>query len=435
MRVDPTIRRIGDYVAATENEISIDEFIFKLVHLEPKTVGFLPRLSKWFKLGRDFPVVTFCAWSFTRYFWLVGGNTVFFFLQFFPRWLGASKVSRVTPGDEGYILALSSRVGDIVKLRHFVDLPNTWVTVPWAPLKQVPSTAICLDVFALLSRRDLWQAFCDAITATYSLFRRKRTSKWVLQSYTAFRWFAVRAAIDKLPGYIVMANHFDRWAVLVDSSVWAQKCAVASSGDFRRRELILIQHGSLGSLGGDKADSTHELRLYRKLRSVTHLYAYGAEAAYAFKNDVLSAGCRQRGLKVSFFKPSIELNADDDSTGLKLLFVGHPLCEPLHRHIFLFLCDRYDFKAYYKPHPTVPMSASMRRLGWVIIDNPSIFPAVDFLISYQSTLVIEYAGAGVPAAVHPINLEAENSIEFIGTLTTKIDALRSHCAARVGSAN
>ena len=429
MSVDPIIRRVGDYVAATENEISIDEFLFKLVHLEPKTVGFLPRLSKWLKLGKGFPVVTFFAWSFTRYFWLAGGSSAFFFLQFFPRWLGASKVSRVTPGDVGYILALSSRVGDIVDPRHFVDLPNTWITVPWAPLKQVPITAICLDVFSLLSRRDLWQAFCDAITATYSLFRRKRTSKWVLQSYTAFRWFAVRAAIDKLPGYMVMAEHFDRWAVLVDSSVQAQKCVVASSGDFRKRELILIQHGSLGNLGGEKTDSVHELRLYRKLRSVTHLYAYDAEAAYAFKSDVLSAGCSQRGLKVSFFKPSIELNAVDNFAGLKLLFVGHPLCESLHRYIFRFLCDKYDFKAYYKPHPTAPMSASMRKLGWVIIDNSSTFPAVDLLISYQSTLVVEYAGVGVPAAVHPINLENENSIDFIGTVTKRIDALRHQYAA------
>ena len=429
MSVDSTMRRIGDYVAATENEISIDEFLFKLVHLEPNTVGFLPRVSKWLKLGRGFPVVTYYAWLFTRFFWFVGGSSAFFFLQFFPRWLGASKVSRVPPGDEGYILALSSRVADIVDPRNFADLPNTWVTVPWAPLKQVPSTAICLDVFSLLSRADLWQAFCDSVTATYLIFKRKRTSKWVLQSYTAFRWFAVRAAIDKLPGRLVMVEHFDRWAVLVDSSVKAQKFTIAPSGDFRTRDLILIQHGVLGSLGVDEYETAPKIRLYRKLRAVKHLYAYDADAEHAFKSDVLSAVCIRKGLDVSFFKPSIELNAVDDFTGLKLLFVGHPLCEPLHRYIFCFLCDKYEFKAYYKPHPTAAMSAAMRGLDWVIIENKNIFPAVDLLISYPSTLVVEYAGAGVPAAVHPIILETAKSIEFIETVSKKIDAFRHHSAA------
>ena len=87
------------------------------------------------------------------------------------------------------------------------------------------------------------------------------------------------------------------------------------------------------------------------------------------------------------------------------------------------LRDKYDFRAYYKPHPTAHMSESMRQLGWSIIDNPSMFPAVDLLISYQSTLVVEYAGSGVPAAVHAINLENEKSIDFLAIVIEKINAI------------
>jgi len=44
---------------------------------------------------------------------------------------------------------------------------------------------------------------------------------------------------------------------------------------------------------------------------------------------------------------------------------------------------------------------------------------VDLLISYPSTLVIEYENAGIPASVHPIDASIDDLAKFV-TKTKKI---------------
>ena len=307
----------------------------------------------------------------------------------------------------------------------FGRLPETWITMPWAPPRRVPVGAVSVDVFSLLSRAELWQAFCNAVHATYVLFWRKRTSKWVLQSYTAFRWFAVRTAVDKLPGQLVMAEHYDRWAVLVDSSMRAGRKSVLPSGAARKRELVLVQHGALGDLGSSAATTSDAPKLPRKLGAVSQLYVYGADSERAFKRDVLTEGCVRRGLKVHYFKPTIELTDFSAYTGLRLLFVGHPLCETLHVHVFEILRSQFDFKGYYKPHPMAPMSASLKQVGWEIIEDVSKFPVVDLLIAYPSTLVVEYDGLGIAAAVHPMNLGREDAESYMKSVCEMINSIKT----------
>jgi hypothetical protein len=325
---------------------------------------------------------------------------------------------------QGVVLALSTRVGDIVASKGFEGLPITWITVPWAPLRRLPKDAITVDVFSLLSKKDLWLAFCDAVRVTYILFRRKRTSQWALQSYTAFRWFAVRTAVDKLPGRLVMMEHYDRWAVLVDSSLQAYKRVYLPSGQAHDRELTLIQHGVLSDLCSSVAETPGRLRLTRKLGAVSKIYVYSPTEEETFKREVLTEGCVRRGLEVTYFTPRIELSENFESSRLKLLFVGHPLCELLHRHIFQSLRVQLDFKGYYKPHPIASMSVSMQQVGWVIIDDPSLFPVVDLLISYPSTLVVEYKEQGIPALVHPMDLRSEDSESYIKSVREQIKLIK-----------
>ena len=422
------LRYCADFMAATENEIAVDEMVFNLAGTTSEKVGFLPRAPKWIVYGRRYSFFSYCIWWVTRRVWIFGGNHVFFFCQFFPAWLraeGTGSSPSEALEDSGYVLALSSRVGDIVHSGHVEDLPRTWITMPWAPLTRVPEDAKCIDVFSLLSKIDILHAFRDAIFATHVLRKRKRTSPWILQSYTAFRWFAVRTALDKLQGRLIMAEHFDRWAVLVDGSVRENKFHLSKSGENPRRELVLVQHGTIGNLSEDSSDNyTSKLKLRRKLRAVTRLYAYNAEAENAFKRDVLSPGCVRRAVQVSYYQPGIELKIDHEFAGLKILFVGHSLCEELHNHIFSSLAQDFEFQAYYKPHPLAPMTERMNALGWKIINDAGYFPAVDLLISYPSTLVVEYSGVGVPAMVHPMSLVKEKSDDFIKTIGVKIKILQ-----------
>ena len=414
-----------DYILATENEIAVDRMFFRLASVSPDKVGYLPRAPKWIGLVPRFGAVIYLLSLVLRRAWVAGLGIAVYLVEFLPRWLRApvSVPIDVLGNEAGCVLALSSRAADVIKHSVLPDLPTIWITMPWAPLRQTPRGARCIDVFSLLSKQDLWTALCDATRAISVMANHRTTSAWVLQTYTAFRWFAVRSAIDKLPGQLVMAEHFDRWAVLADSSVRAHNKVQMADGSWRARRLTLIQHGSVGAVEGPDANQRLKLSLPRRLRSIHELWVYDREAERVFKQDILSSGTSD--VAVSYFSPTIELTQPDDYDGVRVLFVGHPMCERLHRHILQQLQGQCAFRAYYKPHPAAQMSKESAGAGWISIDGPAQFPTVDLLISYPSTLVIEYAGAGVPAAVHPLNLDVGEADDFVTSVLATLKSVSS----------
>lgn len=421
------LRVVSYYFQSVFNEISVDEMYFRLSALDVSRFGYIPRVPRWIAYGKRFRVFTYFLWLVVFLIWILGGACFLFFMQFLmcvKNSFFSNNAKDVSSRENGFVLALSSRVGDVLDPKLFDDLPRIWITVPWVPLRRVPESVVLVDVFSLLSRWELLQAFCDAVIATYILLWRKRTSRWVLQSYTAFRWFAVRRAVDKLPGTLIMTEHFDRWAVLVDSSIAAGNRAARMAGHNCSRKLVLIQHGALGGLGAEEGFLKSTLCLPTKLHSVTHLYVYNPEEENAFKAVVLSQGCSQR-VEVSYFKPGIELERSVIDAKLRVLFVGHPLCEQLHEHLFRRLRENFELTAYYKPHPMAPMSMMMGQVGWVVISDKVSFPDVDLLVSYPSTLVIEYEGAGVPAMVHPMNMLPSSSEDYFGLLLKALASIKS----------
>lgn len=391
-------RTIVDYLDATRNEIAIDEAMLRISGLEVERAGYIPRVPKWAAYAKRFPYLVRNAARAAWLLWFLGAGVALLFLEFLPRWMSAvrARSGASAPISPGYVLALSSRVGDIVNTRTFPDLPDVWITMPWAPLQRAPVDAKLVDVFSLLSPQDLVRALCDATVAQRRLFRRSATRRWALQGYTAFKWFAVRAAIDKLSGAIIMAEHFDRWAILVDRSV-------RRSG----RHLTLIQHGSVVGVDGKNEAGYMLGNLPAKLNSVARLYVYGRDDDAIFRQYFLGEAARSSDLDVQYFKPRIELHPSTNGTALKLLFVGHPLCEAAHSTLFQLLRDRATISAYYKPHPLAPMSTAMAAVGWQVITDSKHFPEVDLLISYPSTLVVEYAALDIPAVVHPLNVDVQ----------------------------
>lgn len=419
------MKMIVTYYQAVKNEIAIDKYVLFISCFRRDLAVYIPRAARWVSYARVWPYIFFIIYNIAILLWVLGGAILFYCCQILPLlFISRREVGGGVSVDRGAVLALSSRVGDVIDPKYFDDLPSTWITVPWAPLRRVPDSVVCIDVFSLLSRWELLQAFRDAVVATYMLLWCKQTSRWVLQSYTAFRWFAVRRAVDKLAGTLVMAEHFDRWAVLVDGSVAASNRAARMAGNDCARKLVLIQHGALGGLGAEEDSLESTLCLPRKLHFVTHLYVYNTEEEKAFKADVLSPGCSQR-VRVSYFKPGIELERGAEDAELRVLFVGHPLCEQLHEYLFLRLRESFDLTVYYKPHPMAPMSMRMGQVGWTVVDNKVHFPDVDLLIAYPSTLVVEYEGAGVPAVVHPMNMLPASSAAYLALLIVALTNIKS----------
>lgn len=418
-------RRLVTYLQAVDNEISIDLSIFDLYCVKPENVGYIPRPAKWLNFAVQRQKLMYFFWFLLASVWRLGGGAVFYFMQLFYYYIYSKyrgcKIKQALSFNE-YVLAFSSRVADIVKPGSVNNIPKCWITFPWAPLAEIPIGSSQFDIFSLIEGRDLLEAYLQSVAAINVLSFRKNTSKWVLQSYTAFRWFAVRAAIEKIEGIFLIAEHYDRWAVLADSVISRKKYA-PNSNVSRISELHLVQHGSLAGLNLQEPVPHLPFKLKRRLKSVTQLYVFDDMSRRIFINDIISAEPISSKIKVNYFSHKIFLQNGSDTAGFKILFVGHPLCEEFHTYLHNLLSQKYNIYFYYKPHPTASASSNIKDIGWTFIENRIFFPDVNMIISYPSTLVDEYASHGIPALVHPINMKKENSDNFTDEMISNINSM------------
>ena len=406
----PRQQMLVDYLDATDNEIAVDQMLFGMAHTSPERVGYFPRVSRWVGKAKTHPLLSTLVWRVLWISWLCGGAIVFFLFEVLRLLLHCKNAKRLLLREihlmDGAVLALSTRVCDVITPAIFPGLPKAWVTLPWAPQHRLPRDAKEFSLMNLVNWRDLFEAYLDAVYATYKMTKDSVRLNWVLQSYTAFRWFLVRRVVDRIAGTLVMAEHFDRWAVLVDRSV-----QLACKQSLSKR-LVLIQHGALVGLdGGNQPDNF--LSLPARLTSVKELHVYSCKEEDAFRAAVFAQNDTTNSLVVHYFKPVITLQGAVKSKIPRVLFVGHPLCEKFHVSVYKVLHELLKVDAFYKPHPKAPMSAEMAEIGWEIIETESQFPRVELLISYPSTLVIEYEGEGIHASIHPLNIEKTSLDEFI----------------------
>lgn len=396
------LRLVCDYLRGLRNEIAVDLQAIELARLDPARYGKFPRPSRWISKAKRFALLSRILHRMSLPIWYFIGPLLFI------RQCNSVRAScphavPVKFDDSGQVLALSIRALDIVHPRHIDTAPRQWIELPWLPLSDLPTGAEALSVMALLTDKDIERSLTLANLAHRALQRRRGMSEWGLQSYTALRWFLVRLGVDKLPGPLLMVEHFDRWAVLVDGSVRQ------SRSHKPKRHLTVMQHGSVNA---DKTPRGIGLRLPTRLHGVNHLRAYSPADVEVFKAEILSPRCGTSGLDVSFYSPSVTLT--DLTTTVRspsVLFVGYPLCETAHCALLAALRQKGSWQIFYKPHPANPASAHIGALPWTLVEGRSVFPRVDLLISYPSTMVSEYATHDIPAVVHPMDVSAEQLLD------------------------
>lgn len=411
------MRLVCDYFRGLRNEIAVDIRAFELAGLDPSRYGKFPRPSRWIGKTKRLAFLSRLLHRLSLPIWCLLGPLLF------SRQYKALRASWQAAGpvrfdETGQVLAFSIRTLDIVQPRHIDPAPRQWIELPWLPLSHLPPGAEVLSLMALLNEADIERSLSLATLAHRALQKRRGMSDWGLQSFTAWRWFLVRLAVDKLPGPLLTVEHFDRWAVLVDGSV-------QRSRNFRQtRHLTLMQHGSVNA---NVTPLGLGFSLPTRLSAVKHLRAYSAADVDVFKAAILSPHLGDGGLDVSFYRPSITLTEMTSSEGPpSILFVGYPLCEAAHCSLLKALRLKGDWEIFYKPHPTSSASAHIKDLPWTVVEGRTVFPRVDLLISYPSTLVAEYAAHDIPAVLHLMDVTTAQILERMPEIHQKIKARCSH---------
>ncbi len=417
---------LADYLAATRNETDIDSGQLRTLGMDPERCGHIPRVQRWAPWGMRRPRLTASAAKLARLLWPLAGAPLLFTHQALSLWRSRPRGEGAPPVTASHVgLGFSTRAMQLIRAPVFEPAPACWLIVPWVEVPALPSALQRIDLMQLLSARDLRDAWLDAMAATRIAVRRRDMRDWALQTYTALRWFTARRAVDRLSGVLYTAEHYDRWAVLADRAVRGRHARRNRPQVDGPSGLVLIQHGVVASL-----DSPHkageELNLSTRLSRVDALFVFDDVSETFFRQQVLTLAANRRLPNIRRFVPGITLSSTGESKGtVTLLFVGHPFCEQLHLCAYAELQRTApDVVSYYKPHPLAVMSPAMQATGWHFIKDSAMFPAVDLLISYPSTLVVEYEAHGVKAIVHPINMRLNEAQPFFSNLSRELARLR-----------
>ncbi|WP_156789612.1 hypothetical protein [Gracilinema caldarium] len=384
-------RILHEYLLATENEISIDSAQYKRINIYSHSMGCLPRPSRWSSLLKKYGLLLVFFAHVLRVFWVAFIGCIYALyeaLVFAKQWKQLH--CDQWPSVSDYILSFSYRASKIVP--QFIVEDYAVITMPWEP---AVTTAKNVSLCVLLDPYDIVRSYVLSIASILYMSIHGRLP-WILQTFTAFRWFVAYLGISKLEGHLYIAEHYDRWAVLADV-VAGQKNGRSGGGS---NKLSLIQHGSLKNLAMDES-FVFDISLEYRMNNVQELFVYDEYSKNIFLTYIIGKECTP---KIQYFKPVISTVPMGRRDSRKILFVGHPSSELLQCAMEEYLRSFENIELYYKPHPKNPATSMVTNRTWEIIESVDVFPTVDYIVSYPSTLINEYENIGISAFLHPVHV-------------------------------
>lgn len=403
-----TRRYLAEYRAATDNEIAADLFFLAQAGQQPETIGYIPRVPLWWGRFSNRPKLALRISQVFGLFWRLTAGIPFHLLSFTrlltQRYRTKSGGGNALRDVDTIGLAFSRRSFDVIKAPE-ISAPPLWIIPPWVEADPSRSGKGDVPLLSLASPGDLIRALWLAVLATIALGRDRRRRTWILQTYTALPWMLSRIALSRITANLVITEHFDRWAVLADVVARARKRAGAA-----QTHLTLIQHGHVGNLDSE----SDRIRLKYRLAGVSSLYVYDDMSASVFRTDILDKNAASR-VSIQQFTPRITLTKLDDTGKFRILFVGHPMCAELQVAVLDGLRNDHILP-YYKPHPIAGLPEVCTGKDWRIISERDLFPEVELLVAYHSTLVTEYQHHGIDTVLHPLtnsDTEAGHIVEQV----------------------
>lgn len=225
----------------------------------------------------------------------------------------------------------------------------------------------CHSIFEYVSFIDvIWSyllSFWSVLTTPFII-----RFKYVLGTYSCFEYFLTYFFLQNISDDITLCfcNQVDRWAVLFDRAPQKNK--------------ILFQHG-IEALIADwpvKFEHTNTAYVFSE-----------KEAQRLFK-----AAFKVNPQNVFLLPPTIKLEPISQESKISVLIVGYPGYGLFDRESFLIKSlQSDDILLFFKPHPgkhDISRYEELKKEFDFVLILDQLFPDVDIVISYQSTLAVEY---------------------------------------------
>ncbi|MDD2493858.1 MAG: hypothetical protein PHE29_01565 [Tissierellia bacterium] len=261
-----------------------------------------------------------------------------------------------------------------------------------------------INIECLLPIKSYIKALNNSIKSNLYLMR-KYGLNGAFYSITSYKYFLMNEFLNSLPDKtnIYFNNQKDRWALLFDSMDKLNK--------------NLVQHGTnivnldnpkvTKFFGYDEVYKNYYLNMPYKLKNIDTLYAFTEkEARYVLLGEQTSDN-----LDVVYIGyPIILTPIGKAKNTVSVLIVG---CYNMYFEEEMQLLDILKNEScviYLKPHPTMEKKIyrKIKDQYCFILITEDIFPDVDIVFSYSSTLAFEYENSG-KKVIYYNNIRTNNS--------------------------
>lgn len=231
----------------------------------------------------------------------------------------------------------------------------------------VPQDVDVIDWEDFLQNSDVVRSLKDSIIICWLYLVKYRT---ILPVYHYFDFCLVARSLERITpeADLYFSNQCDRWGLLFDQ--------------LPSKSKTLLQHG---------IDMDYHNKLVR-LKRIDTFYAISKGTWQMSYTHLLE--CKP---ELRIMKPTIELT-ELDTNVFSVLIISHIIYLDFEKEILEAIKD-YPIKVFLKKHPTVANDTPYKELqslyGFTYITD-KVFPKVDYVISYESTLVYEYMNYDIP---------------------------------------
>lgn len=297
------------------------------------------------------------------------------------------------------------------------DNEDGWLEIPWFTFKDTEDKKV-LSVFQFISRLDILSAYWDSVLVVIYLLKRNGL-QYIIPAIKSFRCFLYNKAMKSIPCHVelIFANHKDTFATLIDALPHQKKTLVQHG-----TEILMENPNHIGH----PYYSYHEdgnywsQNLPCRYKSLNKLYCFSKKELEAMSTSVLN--CSPEVFYVGYSLKQFNENLEGDKAILIIAF--YDLYYEKERELISLLQNR-GIKIYLKNHPLFSASVYSelgKEYSFILLDG-AIYPKVDVVFSYSSTLALEYENLGVRIILYN-NMDHNMLVNTVDTVCNEIELKR-----------
>ena len=285
-----------------------------------------------------------------------------------------------------FFLATSIALPRVTKNAGIYDMTSKWLELPWNLTNGI-SEEQRVSVFDVLSFSEIFFCFKEVLILLFWSVLRDGL-KYVYTNIFAFDWYLYYLSVNKIPkgSKVVFCSHTDFWCSLL--------------GSLTNFQTILVQHGTEMYLENKK--NLKELKYVDgcdawvgdfpvKYSHLDFVYVFSDKHYIALCNSVIA---NNPPYKVVGYGVTLTDVGNIDKK--KILIIGYIKNYALQEETLLKYFQGKGVEVYLKNHPTIPpvYYEEFQRMYDFTFINSDLFPNVDIIFSYYSTLAQTYQDMG-----------------------------------------